>query len=158
MEISLILLCNVLILITFNCLVTNVLILSIFWLISAYINSIILLFMLNMNLIGSILLIVYVGAIAILFIFSIMMINFIKVKNNTLSQYNVILVFMISLFLLLKMKNLSPWLNFFIDNYSTNNFFIIENISMWFYQISSIYIIVSSLSLLLPMIGVLNYK
>lgn len=64
--------------------------------------------MLNMNLIGSILLIVYVGAIAILFIFSIMMINFIKVKNNTLSQYNVILVFMISLFLLLKMKNLSP--------------------------------------------------
>lgn len=158
MEISLILLCNVLILITFNCLVTNVLILSIFWLISAYINSIILLFMLNMNLIGAILLIVYVGAIAILFIFSIMMINFIKVKNNTLSQYNVILVFMISLFLLLKMKNLSPWLNFFIDNYSTNNFFIIENISMWFYQISSIYIIVSSLSLLLPMIGVLNYK
>ena len=158
MEISLILSCNVLILITFNCLVTNVLILSIFWLISAYINSIILLFMLNMNLIGAILLIVYVGAIAILFIFSIMMINFIKVKNNTLSQYNVILVFMISLFLLLKMKNLSPWLNFFIDNYSTNNFFIIENISMWFYQISSIYIIVSSLSLLLPMIGVLNYK
>ena len=158
MEISLILLCNVLILITFNCLVTNVLILSIFWLISAYINSIILLFMLNMNLIGAILLIVYVGAIAILFIFSIMMINFIKVKNNTLFQYNVILVFMISLFLLLKMKNLSPWLNFFIDNYSTNNFFIIENISMWFYQISSIYIIVSSLSLLLPMIGVLNYK
>ena len=158
MEISLILLCNVLILITFNCLVTNVLILSIFWLISAYINSIILLFMLNMNLIGAILLIVYVGAIAILFIFSIMMINFIKVKNNTLSQYNVILVFMTSLFLLLKMKNLSPWLNFFIDNYSTNNFFIIENISMWFYQISSIYIIVSSLSLLLPMIGVLNYK
>ena len=158
MEISLILLCNVLILITFNCLVTNVLILSIFWLISAYINSIILLFMLNMNLIGAILLIVYVGAIAILFIFSIMMINFIKVKNNTLSQYNVILVFMMSLFLLLKMKNLSPWLNFFIDNYSTNNFFIIENISMWFYQISSIYIIVSSLSLLLPMIGVLNYK
>ena len=158
MEISLILLCNVLILITFNCLVTNVLILSIFWLISAYINSIILLFMLNMNLIGAILLIVYVGAIAILFIFSIMMINFIKVKNNTLSQYNVILVFMISLFLLLKMKNLSPWLNFFIDNYSTNNFFIIENMSMWFYQISSIYIIVSSLSLLLPMIGVLNYK
>lgn len=158
MEISLILLCNVLILITFNCLVTNVLILSIFWLISAYINSIILLFMLSMNLIGAILLIVYVGAIAILFIFSIMMINFIKVKNNTLSQYNVILVFMISLFLLLKMKNLSPWLNFFIDNYSTNNFFIIENISMWFYQISSIYIIVSSLSLLLPMIGVLNYK
>ena len=64
--------------------------------------------MLNMNLIGAILLIVYVGAIAILFIFSIMMINFIKVKNNTLSQYNVILVFMISLFLLLKMKNLSP--------------------------------------------------
>lgn len=158
MEISLILLCNVLILITFNCLVTNVLILSIFWLISAYINSIILLFMLNMNLIGAILLIVYVGAIAILFIFSIMMINFIKVKNNVLSQYNVIFVFMISLFLLLKMKNLSPWLNFFIDNYSTNNFFIIENISMWFYQISSIYIIVSSLSLLLPMIGVLNYK
>ena len=158
MEISLILLCNVLILITFNCLVTNVLILSIFWLISAYINSIILLFMLNMNLIGAILLIVYVGAIAILFIFSIMMINFIKVKNNILSQYNVIFVFMISLFLLLKMKNLSPWLNFFIDNYSTNNFFIIENISMWFYQISSIYIIVSSLSLLLPMIGVLNYK
>lgn len=158
MEISLILLCNVLILITFNCLVTNVLILSIFWLISAYINSIILLFMLNMNLIGAILLIVYVGAIAILFIFSIMMINFIKVKNNVLSQYNVIFVFMISLFLLLKMKNLSPWLNFFIDNYSTSNFFIIENISMWFYQISSIYIIVSSLSLLLPMIGVLNYK
>ena len=158
MEISLILLCNVLILITFNCLVTNVLILSIFWLISAYINSIILLFMLNMNLIGAILLIVYVGAIAILFIFSIMMINFIKVKNNVLSQYNVIFVFMISLFLLLKMKNLSPWLNFFIDNYSTNNFFIIENMSMWFYQISSIYIIVSSLSLLLPMIGVLNYK
>ena len=158
MEISLILLCNVLILITFNCLVTNVLILSIFWLISAYINSIILLFMLNMNLIGAILLIVYVGAIAILFIFSIMMINFIKVKNNVLSQYNVIFVFMLSLFLLLKMKNLSPWLNFFIDNYSTNNFFIIENMSMWFYQISSIYIIVSSLSLLLPMIGVLNYK
>lgn len=158
MEISLLLLSNILILITFNCLVTNVLIISIFWLISAYINSIIILYVMNMNLIASILLIVYVGAIAILFIFSIMMINFIKIRNNISSQYNVILVFVLSLLLLLKMKNLYPWLNFFMDNYDTNNLFIIEKISLWFYQISSIYIIVSSLSLLLPMIGVLNYK
>lgn len=86
------------------------------------------------------------------------MINFIKIRNNISSQYNVILVFVLSLLLLLKMKNLYPWLNFFMDNYDTNNLFIIEKISLWFYEVSSIYIIVSSLSLLLPMIGVLNYK
>ena len=158
MEISVILLCNILILLTFNCLVTNVLIISIFWLISAYVNSIIILFLINMQLIGAILLIVYVGAIAILFIFSIMMINFIKIRNGLLSQYGVILIFIISLFISIKVNNWSNFQNIIVEGYNTNNLLLINSLSLWLYEISSIYIIISSLSLLLPMIGVLNYK
>jgi len=157
MEISIIILINIFTIFTFNCLVNNVLILSIFWLISLYIIAIIILFLLNVSLIASILLIVYVGAIAILFLFSIMMINFIKIENNILNQYNVIIIFLLSLLLILKFNNLTS-LNEIIDKYDTNNLSIINHISIWLYEISFMYVIISSLSLLLPMIGVLNYK
>ena len=157
MEISIIILINIFTIFTFNCLVNNVLILSIFWLISLYIIAIIILFLLNVSLIASILLIVYVGAIAILFLFSIMMINFIKIENNILNQYNVIIIFLLSLLLVLKFNNLTS-LNEIIDKYDTNNLSIINHISIWLYEISFMYVIISSLSLLLPMIGVLNYK
>lgn len=157
MEISIIILINIFTIFTFNCLINNVLILSIFWLISLYIIAIIILFLLNVSLIASILLIVYVGAIAILFLFSIMMINFIKIENNILNQYNVIIIFLLSLLLILKFNNLTS-LNEIIDKYDTNNLSIINHISIWLYEISFMYVIISSLSLLLPMIGVLNYK
>ena len=157
MEISIIILVNIFTIFTFNCLVNNVLILSIFWLISLYIIAIIILFLLNVSLIASILLIVYVGAIAILFLFSIMMINFIKIENNILNQYNVIIIFLLSLLLILKFNNLTS-LNEIIDKYDTNNLSTINHISIWLYEISFMYVIISSLSLLLPMIGVLNYK
>lgn len=157
MEISIIILVNIFTIFTFNCLVNNVLILSIFWLISLYIIAIIILFLLNVSLIASILLIVYVGAIAILFLFSIMMINFIKIENNILNQYNVIIIFLLSLLLMLKFNNLTS-LNEIISKYDTNSLSIINHISIWLYEISFMYVIISSLSLLLPMIGVLNYK
>ena len=129
MEISIIILINIFTIFTFNCLVNNVLILSIFWLISLYIIAIIILFLLNVSLIASILLIVYVGAIAILFLFSIMMINFIKIENNILNQYNVIIIFLLSLLLILKFNNLTS-LNEIIDKYDTNNLSIINHISI----------------------------
>jgi NADH-quinone oxidoreductase subunit J len=83
------------------------------------------LFSLNMEFVGFILIIVYVGAIAILFLFIVMMLQ-IKVQNTKVDNYSyfyILITFFITSYFFLYFKNVFNDINYF---FFSKNFFIID--------------------------------
>ena len=141
------------------CLTSFNMIYSLFWLILSFINGIIILYTLNINIIATILLIIYIGAIAILFIFSIMFINFLKINKHY--KYVKYIYFYLFFIILINILYNKIFVFDYLNNYSILNInflFRINKIGIFLYYLSSVYIIICSLLLLLPMIGILNYK
>ena len=125
---------------------------SIFWLVIVFILSAILIISLNYEFLGLILIIIYVGAIAILFLFVIMMLDILQLsKIDSFSNILPVLFFFITQ-ALLYWNNVSQSINFVEswnftrDNHLfTINSIIYTNFSLWF--------IIVSLLLLVGMVG-----
>lgn len=128
---------------------------SIFWLIFSFINSIILMILNKMDIIAIMILIIYVGAIAILFLFSVMMINLsITHVINDLYYYLLLPFFFFFLIIYIKIINLTSWY-YLNDSLNVKTVYPIMVLINDLYSNLSWYIIISSLILLIPMIGVL---
>ena len=150
-------------------------IISVLFLISLFINISAYLITLGLNFIGISYLLVYVGAVSILFLFILMLIN-IRISELTTYTYNSIpLAIIISIFFLYPLNDILPYYKTYISFNYINNFFInndtillvtsktwdcnlIENshasaIGNVLYSNYFIWIIITSLVLLLAMVG-----
>lgn len=125
---------------------------SIFWLVIVFILSAILIMSLNYEFIGLILIIIYVGAIAILFLFVIMMLDILQLSRvDSFSNILPVLFFFI-------IQGLFYWNNTnqsisFIESWNfvkDNHLFIINNI---IYTNFGLWFIIISLVLLVGMVG-----
>nr|YP_010620150.1 NADH dehydrogenase subunit 6 [Herposiphonia versicolor]WAX04186.1 NADH dehydrogenase subunit 6 [Herposiphonia versicolor] len=141
---------------------------SVFFLILTFCNVILLLLVLGAEFLAFLLLIVYVGAIAVLFLFVVMMLNIKSNLSNSLNfffLYSLPILFLLILFILDYFWNFYTFfdilktlnLNLTFTNWIDNLFFIsnIETIGNVFYTNYCFLFIVSGLILLVAMIGVI---
>nr|YP_007516989.1 NADH dehydrogenase subunit 6 [Chrysaora quinquecirrha]ADY15496.1 NADH dehydrogenase subunit 6 [Chrysaora quinquecirrha] len=129
---------------------------SIIWLVMSFINVGALFMLLNVNFVGMILLIVYVGAIAILFIFIIMMLNLTSFESEITNVH----ILPLSLLIVLSLTSQIMVTNSFsIDSNSSIEFITptlilpVQAIAQKFYTFFGSYLIISSLILLVAMVG-----
>lgn len=127
---------------------------SIIWLVLSFINIGAIFIILNINFVGMILLIVYVGAIAILFVFVIMMLNLISLNFETTNTN----ILPLSLLIVISLTSQIIITNSFSTSFS-EDFILpllissIQSIGQSFYTIYGSYLIISSLILLVAMVG-----
>ena len=136
------------------CILSLNLIHSVFWLTSAFISSAFLLFNFDIYSIAVILLIIYVGAIAILFVFSVMMIDLITLEKKIFLPQITFLLLIITLFFYLNSEILINYKEFDSLTNNTNNFYIIGE---FFFNLFNFSVIGSAIILLIPMIGALIF-
>lgn len=130
---------------------------SVFWLVLAFINAALLLLLLGIEFLPILFIIVYVGAIAILFLFVIMLLNIklVEISQNA-TRYIPVSIIVAAIFL--------SQILYIFPEYISNNFNLIEytelfkntnvqNIGNLLYTEYWIYFIISSLILLVSMIG-----
>ena len=103
---------------------------SVFFLISIFINTAIIFIFFNVDFLGIILLLVYVGAIAILFLFMVMMLNIKKLENEN----NTSLIVGCSIFSIFFLYFLYFLFHYFIDYIP--NFLLFQSNSFFFYNFS----------------------
>lgn len=132
---------------------------SIISMILTFLNIVGLFLLLGVDFLGLIYIIVYVGAIAILFLFVIMMLNVKKQNkfyNNIWSDITPILILILSIYILIiitfNIDNNTPSINFNIYNLIYDNT-TIYNLGLMLYRYDYYYLIIISLILLIGMIG-----
>lgn len=131
---------------------------SVFWLILVFLNSSILLILLGFNFIPLMLIIVYVGAIAILFLFVIMMLDILQLRRiESISNIIpiVVCVFVnVLTYVLLYFKDFSIYVNFLNSNlWNLNSESQVNFIAKSLYSFYGYPFIIISLLLLVAMIG-----
>lgn len=143
-----------------NCITTRSPISSVFWLVLAFINAALLLLLLGVEFIPILFIIVYVGAIAILFLFVVMLLNIklVELDQNS-TRYLPISLIVAGLFLWQLLPTVSwlekielnrlEWLEF----HNLINLTNIKQLGYILYTDYWLYFIVSSLILLVSMIG-----
>lgn len=141
---------------------------SVLFLILAFCNASSILFLFNVDFLGVLFIIIYVGAIAVLFLFVVMMLN-VKLYSTQTSQY-IPFIFLGSLILLIQIfLNLSVIFDDHIDNITFSVFGIsldnLSNIDIFgqgLYNYFLITFLIAGLILLVAMIGAivltLNYR
>lgn len=163
------LLCILLLITTIMVLLSKNTINSIFFLILSFINSANILIFNNIEYLAILFIIIYVGAIAVLFLFVIMLLNIksINIDNNFKKFNNFLIIFYVLILIFIQIFNSKINSNFlFLNNYidfynlkyldwsekfiNTNSF---QNIAESLYNFYSIEIIFSSFLLLIPMIS-----
>nr|YP_010890065.1 NADH dehydrogenase subunit 6 [Praya dubia]WJJ70089.1 NADH dehydrogenase subunit 6 [Praya dubia] len=129
---------------------------SIFWLILTFLFSSSLFLSLNLDYIPFIVIIIYIGAITILFLFVIMMIEIIDIIKVT-SIYNILpflIIMNINIILkILLFKNYKPKL---YNNWHFNNYNSIYDISNILYTKNYFFLLLLSILLLIAMIGAIS--
>lgn len=155
---------------SFLMILSNNAIYSVFFLISIFINTSIIFILFNVDFLGILLLLVYVGAIAILFLFIVMMLNIKKVENenNTylILGFSIFSIFFIHfIYILFNMffsyipSNLLFNINeFFFYNYlnlmdETNNITLIKKIGIFLFLEYYLFLFFSGILLLISLIG-----
>lgn len=131
---------------------------SVFWLVLVFLNSSILLILLGFNFIPLMLIIVYVGAIAILFLFVIMMLDILQLRRiESISNIIpiVVCVFVnVLTYVLLYFKDFSIYVNFSNSNlWNLNSESQVNFIAKSLYSFYGYPFIIISLLLLVAMIG-----
>lgn len=143
---------------------------SLLFLVSCFIFSSFLLFLLECEFLAFLFIVVYVGAIAILFLFAIMMLES-KLNNlskNTIKYFPIGILF--SIILLLPILNVVN--TFFVDSFTVSDSFYVNNYQNWYDLIDSTYdvnvygqilysyfalqLLISGLILLVVLIGVVS--
>jgi len=150
--------------------ISNNSIYSVFFLISIFINTAIIFILFNVDFLGILLLLVYVGAIAILFLFIVMMLNIKKIENKN-NTYLVVgfcifsifllhfLYFLFNIFFSYISHNLLFNINSFIfSDYNTlideyNNIIIIKKIGVFLFLEYYVFLFFSGILLLVSLIG-----
>jgi NADH-quinone oxidoreductase subunit J len=143
---------------------------SLLFLVSCFIFSSFLLFLLECEFLAFLFIVVYVGAIAILFLFAIMMLEskLTNLSKNTIKYFPIGFIF--SIVLLLPILNVVN--TFFIDSSIISNSFYVNNYQNWYDLIDSTYdvnvygqilysyfalqLLISGLILLVVLIGVVS--
>ena len=130
---------------------------SIFWLVLTFLLSSSLLIFLKLNFLPLIMIIIYVGAIAILFLFVIMMLDVVDIKNLSNNNISIILIlltiFIVSqviLFCKFKMNNTN-----FLESWTFENLDQIHLIGSIIYTNLFFILILISILLLIAMVGVI---
>lgn len=132
---------------------------SVFWLVLAFINAALLLLLLGIEFLPILFIIVYVGAIAILFLFVIMLLNIKLVElNQNATRYLPVSTIIAAIFLFQLLPTVPTTNNDWIDvNFIEFNSLIkltnIQNIGMILYTEYWLYFILSGMILLVSMIG-----
>ena len=136
-------------------------ILSVFWLVLAFVNGALLLLLLGVEFLPVLFIIVYVGAVAILFLFVVMLLNIkrVEIRENT-TRYAPLGVIIGAVFLyqILSLRDITKEVDWGISLESNNyseliNVTNIEEIGTLLYTEYWVYFLVSSLVLLVSMIG-----
>ena len=155
---------------SFLMILSNNAIYSVFFLISIFINTSIIFILFNVDFLGILLLLVYVGAIAILFLFIVMMLNIKKIENenNTylILGFSIFSIFFIHfIYILFNMffsyipSNLLFNINeFFFYNYvnlmdETNNITLIKKIGIFLFLEYYLFLFFSGILLLISLMG-----
>ena len=155
---------------SFLMILSNNAIYSVFFLISIFINTSIIFILFNVDFLGIFLLLVYVGAIAILFLFIVMMLNIKKIENenNTylILGFSIFSIFFIHfIYILFNMffsyipSNLLFNINeFFFYNYvnlmdETNNITLIKKIGIFLFLEYYLFLFFSGILLLISLMG-----
>nr|YP_010889994.1 NADH dehydrogenase subunit 6 [Bargmannia elongata]WJJ69981.1 NADH dehydrogenase subunit 6 [Bargmannia elongata] len=131
---------------------------SVFWLVFVFLSSSGLLISLGLNFIPLMLVIIYVGAIAILFLFVIMMLDIIQLKEITSITNIIPIIFIVSVNIILELLILFKK-GFLIDNYINFTSWSFENIDQIYLIGNIIYsnyfypLLLISLLLLIAMVG-----
>jgi len=126
---------------------------SVFWLVVVFLQSSFLLLSLGFDFIGLILVIIYVGAIAILFLFVIMMLDIYQLKKSSIIFHVLPLVFLV-VWYFLTLKQLKLEFSFlWLLNWNTTTSSHLFNLSDCFYSEFVLPFIVLSLLLLVAMVG-----
>lgn len=128
---------------------------SVFWLVIVFLFTGCLLITLNINYISLLMVIIYIGAIAILFLFVIMMLDILQIKkiNSIENILPITFIFMVTLLTQSWIKINNNVLYTQIKNWNFNNLDHIFIISKWLYNDQSFIIIIISLLLLISMVG-----
>ena len=134
-------------------------ILSVFWLVFAFLNASLLLLLVGLEFLPLLFVIVYVGAIAILFLFVVMLLNIklVEITENT-TRYAPIAI-LVGFFLLFSILNSSEVINTFIKMTTEELIPNLDNITdinlmaEILYTDFSSYFLISSLILLVSMVG-----
>ncbi len=155
---------------SFLMILSNNAIYSVFFLISIFINTSIIFILFNVDFLGILLLLVYVGAIAILFLFIVMMLNIKKIENenNTylllgLSIFSIFFIHFIYIlfnmfFSYIPSNLLFNTNDFFFYNYlnlmdETNNITLIKKIGVFLFLEYYLFLFFSGILLLISLIG-----
>lgn len=138
------------------CILSYNLIHSIFWLTASFLSSSLYLLNLNIYTIAVILIIIYVGAIAIMFVFSILMVDLINLEKVIFSVPSVplILIFCLTLFLISSTHSYDVILTDDISPHLLDEF---KTLGIFFFNYTNYTIIGSAVILLIPMIGALIF-
>jgi len=129
---------------------------SVFWLTFSFILSSLFLLAINLTTIAILVMIIYVGAIAILFVFSIMMVDVSKVSSNSLSLGLFPFILFSTLLLFLFSEFYSS--NFtIINSFEPNSNHDFKELGEILYNNLGYLVIGSALVLLVPMIGALIF-
>ena len=130
---------------------------SIFWLVLTFLLSSTLLILLRLDFLPLIMIIIYVGAIAILFLFVIMMLDVVEINNISNNNISIILILLtiftvsqIILFCKFKMDNTK-----FLENWTFENLDQIQLIGSLIYTNLFFILILISILLLIAMVGVI---
>ncbi len=132
---------------------------SIFWLVIVFLFTSGLLITLKIEFLSLMVIIIYVGAITILFLFVIMMLDIIQLKKvNSVKNILPIIflggvIIMVKLWLLLNIKKSYIFINNSFNNWNFNYFNHIYNIGQILYTNYAYLIIIISILLLIAMIG-----
>ena len=129
---------------------------SVIWLVLSFLNVASLFIILNLDFVGMVLLIVYVGAIAILFVFVIMMLNLSKLETELNINYILPLVLLIIISFVTQIiivGDSETHFNQLGDLLQPLTFSSIQTTGFKFYSIFNSYLIISSLILLVAMVG-----
>lgn len=127
---------------------------SVFWLVITFIQSSIFLLSSGYDFIGFILIIIYVGAIAILFLFVIMMLDVFQLSTISKITYLVPLILLIVTTLVLSFNiNVDITFSHFIQNWIFEQFTQLEMIGKVFYTDYAVPFILMSIILLVAMIA-----
>ena len=134
-------------------------ILSVFWLVLAFVNGALLLLLLGVEFLPVLFIIVYVGAVAILFLFVVMLLNIkmVEIGENTTRYAPLgVIIGLVFLYQIFYLRDLTTEASWGIESYNYSeliNVTNIEQIGNLLYTEYWVYFLVSSLVLLVSMIG-----
>lgn len=136
---------------------------SVIFLILTFCNAACILFLFNTEFLGLVFVIIYVGAIAVLFLFVIMMLNvkidsviFLKNKFDFLYYFKVLLAYFFILFIFLAVKNISLTNNFYseVSLFSAvDTLYNIEILGQTVYNYFLVCFLLAGLVLLIALVG-----